>query len=80
MEQRLMEARLTALEAEYMKKKTAIDSEVKSNRIKIEREKANHANAMKTYTMAILQLESELQALKTEYVSARADIIKECLE
>ena len=74
MEQKDLEARLVALGAEYGKKKTAIENQIRILRINLEEQTRQYNEVVCEIKKKIYSLENDLSEVKQEFHCKRSDI------
>lgn len=77
MEQKVMEAKLIALEAEYLKKKKHVENVIAKIDIKIQDAHLEHDRVVANLKKDKILHNNELTWLRAEYVQCKAEIYKE---
>lgn len=77
MEQKELEARLVALEAEFAEKRHGVDNLIRSVQNDISFDETTFNNALRKHKETLRRLESEKQFLNVSYQKGRAELYKE---
>lgn len=74
MDQKIMEGKLIALEAEFAERKHTVEADIRDLRIQLEKQWQRHNEAIATLKIAIYEKEQELSEIRKEHTCKKSDI------
>ena len=74
MDQKIMEGKLIALDAEFAGRKQTVENDIRDLRIQLERLWQRHNEAIATLKIAIYEKEQELSEIRREHTCRKSDI------
>ena len=74
MDQKIMEGKLIALEAEFAEREHTVEADIRDLRIQLEKQWQRHNEVIATLKIAIYEKEQELSEIRKEHTCKKSDI------